>query len=441
MVTRSPQMTAIDAVAGEEDTGREAFGGSGEHVLYVVSMFPCWSETFIVREIHVLLARGADVRIVSLRRGAEAFVQSDAALLLERVYYPNTWPRSLAILVKRLVMQPVITCRHPLRIIQRLWRSPVVMTKSLVAWFRSIGLLDRIAAFEPDHVHAHWATYASTGAMVIADHTGTPFSFTAHAHDIYLEDQLMDEKLFAASFVATISRFNREYLRRRYRRAKQARIEVVHCGVPRREPVSDVAAQPGNLILSVGRLDEIKGFPVLFKACARLKAQGVAFHCQVVGDGPLRNLLAGDIRRHGLQANVELLGALPSQDVERKLAAASVFVLASQRSRRGNMDGIPVALMEAMASGTPVISTAVSGIPELVEDGRTGLLVPPRDPAALALAIRRMLQDETLRQRCIEGAVRKVRQEFDAETEGRRLLGIIRSIPGELNAQKTADNN
>lgn len=105
------------------------------------------------------------------------------------------------------------------------------------------------------------------------------------------------------------------------------------------------------------------------------------------------------------------------------------------------MDGIPVALMEAMASGTPVVSTDVSGIPELVENERTGLLVPSRDPDALARAIRRMLEDEVLRTRCVEGAARKVRHEFDADTEGGRLLRIIRSLPGEIDAKKIADHH
>lgn len=434
MVTR-----ATDIAAAVEAAGARAPLGAGERILYVVSMFPCWSETFIVREIHALLKRGADVRIISLKRGAEAFVQSDAEVLLDRVFYSLPWHRNVAGVCRQLLRQPAVTVSFPLMLVRKLWRNPAALAKSLVAWFRTLGLLRDVAAFAPDHVHAHWATYASTAAFAISKHIGRPFSFTAHAHDIYLDDHLMNEKLAAASFVAAISHFNREFIRRRYAAAANARIEIVHCGVPARELHG--ADHGGRLVLSVGRLDEIKGFPVLLDACRLLKDQGVDFRCEIIGDGPLRSVLRDRVAALDLGTHVAMLGARPSQEVKQKLAGASVFVLASQRSRQGNMDGIPVALMEAMASGTPVVSTEVSGIPELVEDGRTGLLVAPGDPAALARAIRRLFEDETLRARCIEGAVRKVRYEFDADTEGERLLGIIRSIHGKLNAEKIADHH
>lgn len=435
-------VTRMSDVTMEGAPPREASGSQrGERILYVVSAFPCWSETFIVREINALLRRGADVRILPLRAGTESFVQTDAARLMDRVLHPLPWYRSLATLLQRLVTQPLVTVSQPAKIIAGLWRKPLVMAKSLVGWFRAVGLLDDVQAFSPDHVHAHWATYASTAAMVISRHIDRPFSFTAHAHDIYLDDQLMADKLASAAFVATISEFNRAYIRHRYPASAGTRIEIVHCGVqPQRRRRDAARVQPG-LLLSVGRLDEIKGFPVLIEACRILREQGLDFRCEIVGDGPLHGQLVEQLRRTGLGDRVTLLGALPSQDVERKLHEADVFVLASQRSRAGNMDGIPVALMEAMASGTPVISTAVSGIPELVEDSRTGLLVEPRDADALAHAIRRMLEDSLLRGRCVAGAVNKVRYEFNADTEGERLFHIIRSLPGEMHAKKTADTD
>lgn len=443
MVMRASQAGGADGVADAPQPAR--YGSRCERVLYVVSMFPCWSETFIVREIMAMLRRGADVRIVSLRRSHEAFMQSDAAALMDRVLYPQPWYRAAGALLQRLLRSPITTARHPVMIVLRLWRDPVVMLKSLVAWFRSIGLFGRVADFAPGHVHAHWATYSSTAAMALADHLGCRFSFTAHAHDIFIADQLMAEKLESAAFVVTISRFNREYLRRRHRAARDARIEVIHCGVPHRGglPQRCLRRRPEEprRLLCVARLDEIKGLPTLLDACCRLRDDGVNFRCEIIGDGPLRERLRARLARDGLVRHVTLAGARPSQEVERKLAAADVFVLASQQAASGNMDGIPVALMEAMAAGTPVVSTAVSGIPELVVNERTGLLVPPGNPESLARAIRRMLDDEPLRERCIEQAWRKVRNEFDADTEGGRLLGVIRSLSGELHAQEIADHN
>jgi colanic acid/amylovoran biosynthesis glycosyltransferase len=259
MTIPARNIAAMAPVDEKRFVARRAFDQPARRILYFVSMFPCWSETFIVREIHSLLRLGGEVRIVSLRHGSESLVQSDAAQLLDRVLYPRSWCRALVSLCERLVSQPLTTLRHPARIITRLWRRPVGMVKSLVAWFRTIGLLAEIEAFSPDHVHAHWATYASTAAMAAADHLGEAFSFTAHAHDIFLNDQLMTEKLTAASFVATISRFNCEYLRRRYPEAIAARIEIIHCGVPPRAVRPRARATSGNLIVSVGRLDEIKG--------------------------------------------------------------------------------------------------------------------------------------------------------------------------------------
>lgn len=443
MVMRAPQASAAVEADAALDTPieRDRLGRNVNKVLYVVSMFPCWSETFIVREIHALVKRGVEVRVVSLRRCRETLIQTDAGELMDRVLYPNSWRRNLAALGAGLLSSPVRTLRHPARIIARLWTKPVVMAKSLVSWFRGLGLLKAIRAFDPDHVHAHWATYASTAAMSIADQLDVPYSFTAHAHDIYLEDHLMNDKLRSAAFVATISRFNREYLRRRYPAAGKARIEIVRCGVPRRPATDTPARESRNVVLSVGRLDEIKGFPVLLEACRQLRDAGLDFTCQVIGEGPQREQLQESIRRHRLGGCVELLGAQPSQVVNRKLAQARLFVLASQQSRAGNMDGIPVALMEALAAGTPVVSTRVSGIPELIEDQRTGLLVPPADPDALARAIHTMLHDEALRRRCAEAGMRKVREEFDADTEGARLLAVIRSLTGELHAQKITDHH
>lgn len=444
MVTGVTQVVARNAAPdGQPVRERMAPHAEGTRILYIVSSFPCWSETFIVREIHALLRRGVDVRIVSLRRGAEAFVQSDADLLLERVLFPHAWYRNVLRALMRLLAQPVITAAVPALIIRRLWRKPYVMAKSLFAWFRTLGVLDEIERWSPDHVHAHWATYPSTAAMIVSRYAGCPFSFTAHAHDIYLDDQLMREKLESAAFVATISRFNREYLRRRYPVSDDTRIEIVHCGVPPRSGPAVARAQGGPVmsIVSVGRLDEVKGFPTLLQACRVLQQEGIDFECEIIGDGPLRASLAEQLHALGLQDRVTLAGARPSQEVERRLARADVFVLASQRSRAGNMDGIPVALMEAMASGTPVVSTAVSGIPELVEDGRTGLLVPPRDPVALAAAIRRMREDRALRARCVAAATIRVGREFDADTEAARLLGIIQPQTGGLHAASLADHN
>lgn len=412
-------------------------------VLYVVSMFPAWSETFIVREIRALLDAGVDVRIVSLRRPRKDLVQKDAAELLDRVTWRHEWWRDVIALARTLVRRPRLALKHPLAMLRTMWMHPGVLARSLVIWMRAIGLLADVRRMVPDHIHAHWATYPSTAAMIFAEHLDTSFSMTAHAHDIFLENQLMPEKLESAAFVATISDHNRTYLRLRYAAAHDARIEIIHCGVPMEErgmPAGREQTEP-PLLLSVGRHDEVKGFPTLLAACAELKRQGVRFRCEIVGDGPLRSRLESELQSLDLEDCVTLTGALPSEEVEERLRTASVFVLASRQARNGNMDGIPVALMEAMAAGVPVVSTRISGIPELVRDGDTGLLVDPDDPHALAAALKRMLEDHMLRARCTTAAHALVQQSFDARGEAMKLHALFKEIKGEADAEKVADHH
>jgi glycosyltransferase involved in cell wall biosynthesis len=395
----------------------------GPRVLYVVSLFPCWSETFIVREIQALLRRGADVRVVSLRPASERLVQSDARALLPRVLYPPRGARGVASALGALAAAPSEPLRLAIRACAGMWRRPLRLAKTLVTLWRSLALADTLADLAPAHVHAHWATYPSTSALLLARLLRAPMSFTCHAHDIFVEDQLLAEKLGAAAFAVTISEHNRRHLARRYGETAARALEVVHCGVDLAEyPYEPRDRRPGT-ILGVGRLDAIKGFRHLVEACALLRRAGRELRCEIVGDGPLRAELSGLVARSGLTPVVTLPGALGREAVLERLRSAAVFALPSVVAPDGNRDGIPVALMEAMAVGTPVVSTTVSGIPELVRDA--GLLVPPGDASALAAALARLLDDSELRELLAARARQRVAQRFDADREGARLLGLI----------------
>jgi glycosyltransferase involved in cell wall biosynthesis len=395
-------------------------------VLYVVSLFPCWSETFIVREINGLIERGADVRIVSLRHPSEALVQADARALLGRVSYPPRGIAEAAAAFRELARSPLPHARLLLKIVRGLAMRPVALAKSLVAWWRTLALVPRVRAMAPDWIHAHWATYPSTSALALAQALGVPFSFTAHAHDLFVEDHLQMEKLTAARFSVTISEFNRSLLRRRFGAEAVERLHVIRCGVrPEDLPFKPEGEREAGRLLAVGRLDEIKGFDVLVEACARLRDAGVPFSCEIVGEGELRSSLEERVRSLRLEGSVALLGALAQEDVRARLYRASVFVMPSVVAADGNMDGIPVALMEAMAAGLPVVSTTVSGIPEIVTDGSNGRLVPPRDPEALADMIRSLLDDPEGRRRLAAGARETVERQFNAAREASRLFGFV----------------
>jgi glycosyltransferase involved in cell wall biosynthesis len=350
-------------------------------------------------------------------------VQADASELLPRVLYPPGVLRGTTGVVRELLAAP----REPLalaaRACARLWRQPLRLAKTLGVLWHTLALAARVRALGPEHIHAHWATYPSTAALLLSRLLRVPMSFTSHAHDIFVEDQLVREKLLGATFAVTISEYNREYLSHRHGSDAAGGLEVVHCGVELAAYEYRPQGREPGTILSVGRLDAIKGFRHLIEACELLRRDGRAVRCEIVGEGELGPELTSLVARHRLERVVSLPGALPQEAVRQRLQRAAVFALPSEIAPDGNRDGIPVALMEAMAVGTPVVSTTVSGIPELVRDA--GLLVPPADARALADAIARLMDDAELSHRMVTAARRRVTQRFDADAEAGRLLELI----------------
>jgi glycosyltransferase involved in cell wall biosynthesis len=261
--------------------------------------------------------------------------------------------------------------------------------------------------------------------MTLSRRLAVPFSFTAHAHDIFLEDHLLAHKLRAARFAVGISRFNRQHLAERIGPQSVGSMRIVHCGVSLPAfPYSPDGREPDR-ILAVGRLDHIKGFEHLVEACGVLARSGVPFRCDIVGSGPLEAALRARIERLGLAERVRLLGPQKQEVVRGLLQQAGIFALPSVVTPRGDRDGIPVALMEAMASGAPVVSTRVSGIPELVDHEATGLLARPADAADFAACLERLLRDPALARRLAERARRHVEEEFEIGKETRKLYDAI----------------
>ncbi|MGZ3441449.1 MAG: glycosyltransferase, partial [Polyangia bacterium] len=232
-------------------------------------------------------------------------------------------------------------------------------------------------------------------------------------------------KIESAQVPVTISRFNVDWLSERATPRARERLSVVHCGVDLPTiPFQADGREPG-LIMTVGRFDPINGFDVLIDALGLLAQQGRRVRCRIIGQGPLEASMRAAIARYGLGDSVELTGAMPQAEVRKSLYAASIFALPSVVAANGDRDGIPVSLMEAMAAGTPAVSTTVSGIPELIDDGREGLLVPERNPQALAQALARLLDEPALGARLALAARAKVEREFDAAVEARKVLQLF----------------
>lgn len=395
-------------------------------VLYVVSLFPCLSETFIVREMHALIGHGADLAIVSLKSPSETIEQERTVELLDRTGYPHGALRSVFALL-------TLGLRHPLKVggflmllCARMWRQPVNLLYSIGALCNVAGQWRWIRRFDPQIIHAAWATYPATVAWFLSRLLDKPYSFTSRAHDIFVEDHMMVGKLASTALAVTITRNNVRHLAQWMPTPGATPVQVVHSALDlQNNPYSRDARLPHRL-LSVGRLDPIKGYDVLLPALAELQRRGVPFDSVIIGDGKLRQQLEAQRDALGLGERVSFAGARPGHVVRQAMAEATVMVMPCVVTAEGNADGIPNVLTEAMAAGLPVISTRVSGIPELVDDGVCGRLVAPNDPHALADAIATLLADPALREAFAVAGRQKVEREFDVLKEAGRLALHLR---------------
>jgi glycosyltransferase involved in cell wall biosynthesis len=277
------------------------------------------------------------------------------------------------------------------------------------------------------HLHCHFANHPALAGYIVHELAGIPYSFTAHGSDLHVDRRMLCEKVEAAAFVVAISEFNRDVIVKECGAAAGTSVRVIHTGVdtdhfrPHERP-SRVGVFE---IICVGTLHEVKGQEYLVRACERLARAGVDFRCRFVGAGADRSSLERQVEAAGLSANVVFEGSIDRAALGVMLQTANVLVAPSVPTREGKREGIPVVLMEAMASGLPVIASRLSGIPELVEDGRSGLLVEPRDDASIAEALLRLRDNDELRAQLGREGRRKVMAEFDIRVNAKRLAAAF----------------
>ncbi len=229
-------------------------------------------------------------------------------------------------------------------------------------------------------------------------------------------------KVAEAHRVVTISNYNRQMILKECGEHWQTKVSVIHCGVDTNHFLPP-SQRPGIFrIVCVGTLHEVKGQTYLIEACRLLAEAGVEFSCHIAGDGPDRGMLTEQIKSAGLSGQLILEGAMTRMQIADLLGRAHVLVAPSVPTQSGQREGIPVVLMEAMSSGIPVVASRLSGIPELVDDGRSGLLVPPRDAAGLAEAIRLLADDPDLRAQFGRAGRARIRQDFDVTANAAKLM-------------------
>src|SRR5207253_4804277 len=281
------------------------------------------------------------------------------------------------------------------------------------------------------HFHVHFANRAAHTAMFVKAVSGIPFSMTAHGQDFMSDlgnDELLRELCASAEFVGAETDFSRDLLAARCPESR-SKIFRVYNGIDLSRFPGGAEACPSKIrFLSVGRLVAFKGFDILIDACAELQKQRINFDCEIIGDGALREELEERARRQDLRERIRFAGEQSQNYVRSALRDCDVFVLASAPDERGASDIFPTVIAEAMATGKPVVSTTVAGIPELVANGETGLLVPPRDARALANAMEQFAGNENLRGDFGRAGRLRIEQKFTIEKTIEPLLERFEQI-------------
>jgi len=384
-------------------------------IAYLFSRYPVVSQTFCDSEMLALQSMGFELEVGSLNRPPNSFRHERLDRLNAEIHYPPP-PDVLDALAKdpefKRLLGPLIDDHS-----ERYGTGYKPATRARNAWyfaklFRRLGV---------QHVHVHFANRATHTALFLKK-LGFPFSFTAHAQDFMFDlgsDELLAEMARESEFVVAVSEFSRGLLCEQCPDSEHKIVRIFN-GIE----VNDFAAVPVRdrkplRIVSIGRLIEFKGFQHLIGAAGLLKKQGVPVDIRIIGDGPMRPELEARIAQEDVADTVTLLGVRSQEDVKRELSECDLFALASIFDTVGASDILPTVITEAMASSLPVVSTLVTGIPEMVMHGETGLLVEPTDEAALAAAIAELTNDPAKRESMGKAGRLRAEQHFTfAQTAG-----------------------
>lgn len=403
-------------------------------LLYVLSGFPTNSQTFITNEMLALQALGADIAIASVWSGEpNARVSAADAQLMNRVLYLRLsslrlWWGALMVLLRQPALLGLIGW-----LLREHLVSPFALLKLGASLPKGLYLGGWARQHRIDHIHAHFLASATTIALLAAAAAGIPYTATAHAFDIFQHSgrhrhAALRLKCERAAAIIAISDFNRRHLLAQHPGVR-ARIEVVYNSIDLDLFTRSAERRArGAHILSVGRLVPKKGYEYLIRALAKLRSEGVSAELSIIGDGELEHLLKALVDELNLTAHVHFLGRMPEEDTVAHYQRADVFALASVPLPDGDMDGLPTVLIEALAMELPVVSTALSGIPEIIEDGVTGRCVPPFDVEALAAALRWLLEYPDQARMLAQCGRERVEAQFDRNKNAAKLYDVFQAI-------------
>ncbi len=398
-----------------------------QKIAMLLSQFPETHETFILREFMGLKEAGAEFGIFSFKKCRDKIIHPQAELFISQTHYAK--PFCFGALIYYLLRHPIRFCKALATVIRFNVPHPIQLIKSLVVFMRSCYFAKLMKTQGITRIHAHWATMPTTGADVISQLTGIPFSFTAHAWDIYLNTKRnLKDKARKAQLVLTCTKANKIFLDSLLEDTIiSQKIVVNYHGLDVEDfALRDQSKRDGNTIFAVGRLVEQKGFKYLIKACYLLKEKGVKFKCIIIGNGPLRKEFEYDRNRFGLDGIIDIPGTVTQVEIKNFFHKAGVFVMPSVIAKNGDRDGIPNVLLEALALGVPIVATNVSGIPEVIIDKETGRSVPPRNARALAEAMEAILTGKDEVNYFIHNGRKKIEEEFTLSNNVAEMVRLFK---------------
>jgi len=403
-------------------------------ILYILSTFPVLSQTFILNEITCLIDLGHEVKIVSLYKPKDKKVHEKVKKynLLKKTYYLIDKKYSRLEIFekgsKELLENKLLSKEEKFKLLDLCYDKKHGRE---IAFRRFLGCLDVIRIIKEKkikHIHCHFAKENVKMAYVLNQIIKIPYTFTTHAYDIFIESN-KDIKKWAdgAKKVITISNYNKKYMNENFG-VDEDKIEVIHCGIELDKFRSVDYNKSNKLnILSIARLVEKKGIRYLIEACKILKEKGICFNCNILGDGKLKKEFQKLVNLYNLNRNVNFKGCVTQEEVLREFKKCVVFSLPCVEAKNGDKDGIPVSLMEAMAMEIPTISTDITGIPELIEDGANGIVVPQKDSKALAEAIIKIKDDKDFAENIRKQGRKKVIAKFNIKKNIKKVMKIFKS--------------
>ncbi len=402
-------------------------------IAYISQFLPRLTETFVYREIEALRQQGFEILTLSIKTPDPENLSAESLEMFRttRYFAPLKIGPTLAAQLHFLFRRPWRYLSTLAFVLSRPGEPLAIRRRTFGHFIGAAYHAIYLKQHGADHIHAHFSGNSATYAFVISRLLDISFSFTAH-NSLFVDQLILKPKIEAAKFIVSISGFTSQYIQEvcDNRPEIAEKIHIIRCGIePEKFAPRPTRSQQESrpLIFSVARMDPRKGLPYLVDACHILHQRGIDFRCVIGGDGEQMDLIQQKVAEYNLENCVELPGFILQETLQTWLDEASMLILPCIVAEDGDVDGIPVTLMEAMAKQIPVISTAVSGIPELIEDGVDGLLVEQKDAEALADGIQTLLEDWELAQRVARSGREKVVSQFDVKSNAEKLANLFRA--------------